>query len=122
MTKYSNYSRRQFIPKTRQIHPIWRGIGFMLIILTPILAYAATLVLLDANRKQGWVALPSDIIIKGFSDPLILVKIILTIVLIILIGAVFSFITFLLYSIFAPPRYGPYDAPPVQYKGKPYKR
>ena len=35
---------------------------------------------------------------------------------------ILQFFYFLIMRLFAPSRYGPYDVPPVTYKGKPYKR
>jgi hypothetical protein len=122
MAKYNQYSNREQQPRQRQIHPIWRGVGFALIILTPIMAYSAGLILIDANRTQGWIRIPPGLILGQFSDPLILVKIFLTLIISILIYGVFSFITFFLYTSMGPPRYGPYDVPPVEYRGKRYKR
>lgn len=122
MTKYQSYSTREKTPKKKEIHPIWRGVGFALIILIPILSYASSILLLDANRANGWVKIPQELVIKGWGDPNLLMKIILTVVLSILLYGVFSLITFVLYSSLGPPRYGPYDVPPVQYRGKRYKR
>jgi hypothetical protein len=106
---------------SREIHPIWRGIGFLLIILTPILAYSGTLVLLQENSKNHWMTIPRDLIVQA-SDPLLLVKVVMTVGLSVLIYALFTFITFILYSIFGPSRYGPLDVPPIRAKTKRYRR
>lgn len=120
--KYSQYSRDKG-PKTREIHPIWRGVGCILMVLTPILSYATATLLLQQNRIHGWVAIPPELLIKQFAfDPLIAVRIVLTLVLIVLIGAFFTMVTFVLYSAFGPSRYGPFDVPPVTYRGKRYRR
>ena len=124
MPKYSSYEAQQQeeIRKVRQeVHPIWRGVGFILIVLTPILGYFAALVLLDENAKRGWFTIPQDFLTNG-ADPLLLVKIGLTIILGLLIYFVLQLLTFILYSLFGPPRYGPYDVPPVVYKGKKHTR
>lgn len=122
MTKYTNYSTREQHPRKKEIHPIWRGVGFALIILTPILGYAASIVLLDANKANGWIRIPQELVMKGWSDPQLLIKLLLTIVLSILIYGFFSIITFILYGALGPSRYGPYDVPPVEYRGKRYRR
>jgi hypothetical protein len=121
MGKHSPYTRYQATPRKKEIHPIWRGVGFLLIVLTPIMAYAGALVLLDENVKQGWVRIPAELIASG-TDPLLYAKIILTVVLVFLLYIVFSLVTFVLYRLFAPPRYGPYDVPPVHYRGRRYRR
>jgi hypothetical protein len=109
-------------PIKREVHPIWRGIGLFLAVITPAMAYAATLLLLEQNKAQGWVAIPKDVLVTFGSDPLLGVKIILTIFLAIVIYGIFSLISFILYSAFAPPKLGPYDAPPVRGKVKRYNR
>ncbi len=120
--KYSQYSREK-VSRTREIHPVWRGVGCVLIVLTPILSYAAAVLLLEQNKIHGWVAIPSELLIKQFPvDPLFAVRIVLTLVLMVLIGAFFTMITFVLYSAFGPSRYGPFDVPPVTYRGKRYRR
>ncbi len=124
MPKYSSFGAedQEQIRKARnEVHPIWRGVGVILIVLTPVLGYFAALVVLDENTKNKWFAIPQDFLYKG-ADPLLLMKIGLTIILGLLIYFVLQFLTFLLYSLFGPSRYGPYDVPPVAYKGKKHTR
>jgi hypothetical protein len=121
MGKYQSYMRQPERKKEAPIHPVWRGIGFILMIMIPIMSYAGTLVLLDANRQQGWISIPPNLLAPG-PEPLLYVKIIVTVFLMILLFGIFSLLTFIIYRIFAPPRYGPFDAPPVRYRGGRYKR
>jgi len=107
--------------KTNYTHPIWRGIGFAMIVLTPIMGYASALLLLDLNTKNRWLPIPGDLLIAG-KDPYLLIKIILTIVVSLVIFLIFQLITFFIYRITGPSRYGPLDVPPVRYSGKRYKR
>ncbi len=121
-SKYQTYTKKDDVrDRDVKLHPVWRGVGFALIILTPIMAYAATLVILDANNANRWVQIPKELLYQG-TDPLLFVKIILTAALIFLIGSFFSLITFILYGAFGPKRYGPMDVPPTVYKGGRYKR
>jgi len=118
MGKYSSYSRRDApSPKIRTIHPIWRGVGFAFIIIIPIFSYAAALVLIEQNSKSGWFQIPADLIFKG-ADPLLYIKIIVTITIAFILYIIFMLITFLVYSMFGPKRYGPYDVPPIKYRRK----
>lgn len=122
MTKYQQYwQERKPRPQKHQVHPIWAGIGIILMILTPILAYASTLVLLMENAKRRWFAIPPDMIAPG-ADPYLYVKIILTVFFIIVFSAIFMLITFALYSLFGPSRYGPLDVEPTAYRGPRYRR
>jgi len=122
----SKYNQRQApLPKESKlypkIHPIWRGVGFALMILTPAMAYATMEILMAQNAVAGWMQIPKDWIVQ-WQDPYILVKIGVTLILTLIFMAILQFIFFLVMRLFAPPRYGPLDVPPVTYKGRPYKR
>lgn len=118
MGKYSGRMVQEPLrDRNRQAHPVWRGVGFALFILTPIIAFFGSIALVDANAKQGWVDVPRDLLAKGVSDPLLYVKIIVGIVIFMVVTVIFRLITFILYSAFGPSRYGPLDVPPVAYKG-----
>ncbi len=122
MGKNQSYtSSRSSEPLQKEVHPIWRGIGLILMVVTPFLAYMATLVLLEQNKLNGWVAIPKDML-SPVIEPLLYVKVVLTLVLAILLFGVFQLISFILYSMFAPPRYGPLDAPPIDKNPRRYRR
>lgn len=120
--KYSNY-RREPQTKTNRYepHPVWRGIGFALLILTPILGWFGSVLLVDENMRQRWFPIPADLLWSG-SDPLLLVKIIVAIVLMFILMIVFQLITFVLVRIFGGSLMGPLDAPTVTYRGKRHNR
>ncbi len=120
MGKYSSNVGRG-APPPQEIHAIWRGIGLVLMVVTPFLAYMGTLVLLEQNQTNGWVAIPRDML-SPVIEPLLYVKIGMTLALAILLYGVFQLISFIFYSMFAPPRYGPLDAPPIDKNPRHYKR
>jgi hypothetical protein len=120
-------------------HPIWRGIGCAMMIIVPILSYAAAEVSMPFFLERGLVpqqllftpVLPTwvwyapglaRIIQFLFGRYAIFATLILTFVFILLLGGVFSFIYALIYRSMAPSRYGPMDAPPPKTKIKKYKR
>jgi hypothetical protein len=108
---YVSNSRR--IPAVRSsVHPVWMGIGFILMILIPVLAYLASPLILEENAKANWFPLPVDLIIK-FQDPYILIKLLITLVICFLVYVLFLLVTFVLNSLFGPRRYIPPDVPPV---------
>jgi hypothetical protein len=117
MSKFESVGSNRQPPRKREIHPIWRGVGFAMIILIPLLSYIGTLIIIEENAKQGWFAIPRDLISK-YIEPYLYVKIILTIVLIFVFSSIFLFITGLINRILAPPRYGVYDVPPQSFRGK----
>lgn len=108
-------------PKERAVHPVWRGIGFLLIIITPLMGYAVATLILDANKVQRWVAIPPELVAEG-NNPDLYVLILLTVVVSFLIYMFLSLLTFFVMSLLTPSRYGPQDVPPTAYRGKRYKR
>lgn len=105
----------------RKIHPIWRGVGFALMILAPIIAYGIALIVMEENGRRGLVNIPPSLIVQ-WQDPYILVKLIITLLVTLVLYAIATMIYFMISSIIGPSRYGPTDVPPVAYKGKTYKR
>jgi len=113
MTKFSSYrgdSRSR--QEKQQVHPIWRGVGFIFLILAPLMGWFGAQVLLDANQANGWFRIPSSFLAPG-ADSLLFVKIGLTIILAFLIFFVLQFIGVILYRMVGPERYGPLDVPPI---------
>jgi hypothetical protein len=104
-----------------KIHPVWRGVGFALMIIAPLMAYATTELLLMDNTTSKWIPIPPNLIVQ-WQDPLILVKLLATLFLTIVFLAVLQMLFFIIMRIFGPSRYGPLDVPPTTYKGKAYKR
>ncbi len=124
----------------RKPRPIWRGIGCLLIILVPVLSYAAAVESMPFFFNRGLV--PSDLLITPnvpswlWTGIPVLAQIIhffigryalpayllLTFVYILAIGGFFSMLYALMYRISGPSRYGPMDAPPPKIKVKKYKR
>ena len=109
---YESEFDREKRAREREPHPIWRGIGFIMIILIPLLSYGIGLVLLQENARQGWVAIPRDLIARG-ADPDLYLKIILTVAISFVLYAVFTFISVVVLRAFGPKRYGPTDVPPI---------
>jgi hypothetical protein len=98
-----------------EVHPIWRGVGFALIIIIPLLSYGIALLLLSENAKRGWFAIPADLLSK-WVEPLLFVKIGLTLAIAFIIYVLFQLVTYIAYRLFGPSRYGPMDTPPINKK------
>lgn len=62
MSKYTMYARNQ-PPKPRpwRVHPIWRGIGCVMILIIPIMSYAGGYLLVEANQQQHWLPVPAEL-------------------------------------------------------------
>jgi len=138
MGKYQSGVKRKEVIHTGP-QPIWRGIGCLLIILVPILSYAAAdlsmpffmeqnLVpreLLFTPQTPGWLRIVPGIAQAYqflFGRYAILATLLLTIIYIILIGGIMTVSYSFIYRLSAPSRYGPMDAPPPNIKVKKYKR
>ncbi len=122
MSRFESAEDRLPVTDTKiRVHPIWRGIGFALLIFAPIIGYFSSILLIDLNKENRWLTVPRDLLISG-RDSYLLIKIILTIVIAFLIFLLFQLITFLIYKVAGPPKYGPTDVPRVAYRGKKYKR
>ena len=140
MGKYSSYSRPRPKPRNRGVHPVMRGIGCILIVLVPILAYLASMLLVDYWAARGWLMVrawygPPTIHpllwkVQGLVPILNFLQaqnnleanLAFAFVITVIVGSLVSIIYGYTYSIFGPPRYGPQDAPPIRRKVKEYKR
>ncbi len=124
MSKYQrNVKPLQPSFSNRKIHPIWRGVGFAFMILIPFMSYFTADWFLKENLRQHWVEFPANLLIKvqGLPEDL-LIRIIITVALMVVLYALLTFFSLLIFRAFAPPRYGPLDVPPLKYKGRPYRR
>ncbi|HVN55911.1 MAG TPA: hypothetical protein VMT46_16375 [Anaerolineaceae bacterium] len=115
MGKYSSYNRATSLRERQarqKAHPVWRGIGFITMVLVPFVSYFLMLWFLQENAVQHWWAIPNDYIART-GDPYLYVKIGVTVVISILLYAVVSFIGVIFLRVLGKPRYGPLDEPEV---------
>ncbi len=138
MGKYSPTTTR---PKLRieRPHPIWRGIGCILMVVVPIISFALAELTVQSTWAQqyipyqllGYPVMPAVLWKPGFLNPILgfiqtqeylYAVLILTVFYIVVIGAFVSVGNAYLYKTFAPSHLGPQDAPPPKIKVKPYKR
>jgi len=62
MGKFSKYdSPVKMKSKPYKIHPIWQGIGCLLLILIPIMSYAGGVLFVGANLRNKWVPMPPEL-------------------------------------------------------------
>ena len=121
-----------------EIHPIWRGFGCIMVLLIPLMAYAAASLIIDLNTEQNWgfpvpveMARTVDINFAlpyvdnpgiNLSIPHFYGNLVLGAVLMLIGYGILMFIYILLYSMMGPPRLGPLDAKPVRKKPKKRRR
>lgn len=123
----------------KQPPAIWRGIGCLLIILVPVLSYAAAELslqffidqrlvpreLLITPQVPDWMWLApvlARIVQSVIGRSGFLAILVLTFVYILFLSGIFSVLYAFMYRLAAPTKYGPMDAPPPRIKIKKYKR
>ena len=140
MGKYTTYNRQPPKPRNPGVHPVMRGIGCIMMVLVPILAYGSAVLLVNYGVSRGW-PIPPNWLGRISIHPLLLrleglrdiwnflllqnnlvANLVFAVVIMVLVGGLMSILYGYIYSIFGPPRYGPQDAPPIRVKVKRYKR
>jgi len=122
------------------VHPVMRGIGCIMIVAVPILAYGIAVLLVNYGAARGWLIPPGWLgqptfhpllwRLQGLNVVLnflqtqnnLTANLVFAVAITVVIGGIMSMIYGYIYSIFGPPRYGPTDEPPPRVKPKPYKR
>jgi hypothetical protein len=137
MAKYGKYQSKS-APK-KGLNPIWRGIGCILIVIVPLLAYGLMVLsvpLIIATGRipyqlLGRVVFPewtytsqvtSDFAIFIYNIDNLWVKVITFIVMVLLLTGISSLVYSMIYGLIGPARYTDTDAPPSKYKVKKYTR
>ena len=140
MSKYSSMSRRAEPPPKPDVHPVMRGIGCLLMVIIPILAYGSAVLLVNFGLSRGW-PIPRTWLGAATFPPLLMklnglavllnflraqnnliANLVFAVAITIVIGGVMSIIYGYIFNLFGPPKYGPYDVPPPRVKVKRYKR
>lgn len=138
MGRYTSYQREKAKAKRNEVHPVMRGIGCILIVLVPILAYGTAMYIVDYGVRRGW---PIPATWLGIIDiPPLLMKLggltviwnflqaqnnltanlVFAFVITLFISGILAIIYGFTYRFFGPPEYGPTDVPPI--KGRRVKR
>jgi hypothetical protein len=122
--KYASYTSAREKPRPWKIHPIWRGIGIVLLILIPFISYIAAVIIDEPGYLYQW-GLPYEpsydqvwFTFPGLGYPVSAMILMITGVLSLISFAIIMIFYAIMYSVLGPPRYGPLDAPPEQYVKK----
>jgi hypothetical protein len=105
----------------RKVHPVWRGIGCVFMVINPVMSYFGMILIMQLNTENHWFKIPADLLMD-YKDPLILVKGLIFLVILFFLFSLSALFTFILQRISAPSRFGQHDMPPVWYHGPRYKR
>ena len=109
MPKHSVFNRRAKKPEPPAIHPSWRGIGCVFMILIPGISFLVSNMVIKNISKFPWLAIPGEMVVRNYSDPLILVRILYTTLISLVLFFMISLVTFILNTIINPKTKGPYD-------------
>jgi len=129
MAKFSKYQT----PKKeaeRDLHPVWRGIGCLLWIIVPVMAYASAVLIVNALAAAGmipagllgsipfpdWVfKTPFLALLARFIDSLdnILAILVFFVAMLVVLTGIFWTLYAWVYQMAGPPRYSALDAPPA---------
>jgi hypothetical protein len=116
MSKYERYDKPRIGTKKPKMHPIWRGIGCLMLIIIPIMAYAAADIFLQAAPGLGLFPRSGDIYRNIDLDfvvlPFSVGEAVFTIFFAVFGFVIFSLVYAVVFRVAGPPTYGPTDAPP----------
>lgn len=138
MGRYTSYQKQKEKAQRSQVHPVMRGIGCILLVLVPILAYGASVYAVNYGVRTGlpippdWLGVPEipEMLwrLGGLTVLLnyiqaqnnLIANLVFSLAITVLIFGVLAVLYGFMYKFFGPPEYGPTDAPPV--KGRKVKR
>jgi hypothetical protein len=139
MTNYRSFER-QTPRRSKEPHPVWRGIGCVIMLIVPALAMGISYILIQMAPSLG-VSLPVELLgrpvmpgflfrVPGLVSILVWIQSIDnlygllagTFAVTILLGGLLALVYAIIYRILGPAQYSGVDAPPIIKKVKKYKR
>lgn len=137
MGKYSSKVQKDQVKINREVHPVMRGIGCIMMVIVPIISFLASTVIVNylpiplppemtrAIDVPGWMFTLNGLVpVFNYieSQPLLIAYIIFTVLISILLFTIMSIVYGYIYKALGPSQYGPTDAPPIRKKVKKYTR
>ncbi len=140
MTKYTVASQRRASNVQPQVHPLWRGVGCIMMVVIPVISFMLAAFTVNLAVGQNW-PVPYQLMGPPAVPPLLFQSqalapmafyiqqqqnlyaiLLMTVVYIVVLGAVVSTVYSIVYRYVGPSRYGPLDAEPANIRVKRYKR
>jgi Na+/proline symporter len=90
--------------KQKPLHPIWRGIGCILLVGLMSLGYLFAGWFLETNKSTGWIRIPAEFSFPP-AEPYLFIKLILAFIFLLLSTAAIT----LIYALVHPPKPGKFD-------------
>lgn len=137
MSKYSSRHTPDAPKVNREVHPLMRGIGCIMMVVVPIISFLAATVIVPifpiallpgmtkAIDVPGWLySLNGLTFLFDYieSQPFLIAYLVFALVITILIFSIMSIVYGFIYKAFGPSQFGPTDAPPIRKKVKKYTR
>lgn len=138
-SKYQTFQKKEFV-RPYTIHPVWRGIGFLMMVLAPVMAGAAAVLMKDLGFQLGWpfmrelsgtMRLPDIFyaipVINNFASWVSSIAnlraiLLFFVLMLIIFSGIMSLLYAMIYRLVGPPKYTPLDAPAEKIKVKRYTR
>jgi hypothetical protein len=122
MGKYDRFQQTTQKKRPWKVHPIWRGIGCLMLVIIPVMAWAAASEFMRIAPSLEWFPadrgmyanLDLDYLVLPFS----LGQLVFFLLFLMLGFVIFTFAYSFVYRIAGPPKYGPTDAPPPKRRKK----
>jgi hypothetical protein len=139
MAKYQSYQKQKELPRN-EVHPVWRGIGCIIMLVLPIISWAAAQLLVELGKTQHWpfiyelsetirfpdiaYKIPYILVAANYLSSIAYLKALLIFffLLLMLLSGIFAVLNAMLYRLVGPPRYTAIDAPAPRVKVKRYTR
>lgn len=141
MGRYSSYQKPKERIQRNQVHPVMRGVGCLLLVTIPIIAYGSAMLIVNHGVRSGWPIPPNWLgtpeihpLLYRLAGLLVMLNfiqaqnnlvanLVFTFAISIVIFGILAILYGFIYKLFGPPEYGPTDAPPDRgRKVKRYKR
>ena len=137
MSKYSPRNKPERPKLNREVHPVMRGVGCIMMVVVPVLSYLTAVIIVNTVPLPLLPSMTRPIDIPNWmyffsglqsvflyieNQPLLVAYLTLTLIISIFLFAILAIVYGFIYKAFGPSQYGPTDAPPIRKKVKKYTR
>ncbi len=140
MGKYRSSARHKEKPVNQGPHYIWTGLGCLMMVIIPVISFAAAYELINYGLDHDW-SIPNQLLctprqpsiiyqsddVTQLLSPLTGIKHLYAytafgVLIMILLSGIISLVYAIAYRVLGPSRWGPLDMPPPKFKTKKYTR